>query len=85
MSFCHILCLISLRAAVTYYIYAPLPLLIRLVYDKNTSPYRFAFKFGVKFKAELVFFRCGKIPRFATSTATFSAMKFNPPQVAAQA
>jgi len=24
-------------------------LLIRLVYDKNTSPYRFTFKFGVNF------------------------------------
>ena len=77
--------MISLRAAVTYYIYAPLPLLIRLVYDKNTSPYRFAFKFGVKFKAELVFFRCGKISKFAIPAATFSAMKFNPSQVAVQA
>nr|DAI43107.1 MAG TPA: hypothetical protein [Caudoviricetes sp.] len=38
LSFCHILRWISLRAAVTYHIYAPLPLLIRLVYDKNTSP-----------------------------------------------
>ncbi|EET79080.1 hypothetical protein CAMSH0001_1160 [Campylobacter showae RM3277] len=60
-------------------------MLIRLVYDKNTSPYRFAFKFGVKFKTELVFFRCGKIPRFATRAATFSAMKFDPSRVGAQA
>ncbi|MGP1534376.1 MAG: hypothetical protein ACTTJF_09945, partial [Campylobacter sp.] len=50
-----------------------------------TSPYRFAFKFGVKFKAELVFFRCNKISRFATSTGTFLAMKFDPSQVGAQA
>ena len=77
--------MISLRAAVTYYIYAPLPLLIRLVYDKNTSPYRFAFKFGVKFKAELVSFWCGKTSKFATSTATFSMMKFDPLRVGAQA
>ena len=34
LSFCPIRRPISLRAAVTYYIYAPLPLLIRLVYDK---------------------------------------------------
>ncbi|EEF14642.1 hypothetical protein CAMRE0001_1404 [Campylobacter rectus RM3267] len=50
-----------------------------------TSPYRFTFKFGVKFKAELVFFRCGKIPRFATWAAIFSAMKFDPLRVAALA
>ncbi|MFC2751337.1 MAG: hypothetical protein ACFN38_09545, partial [Campylobacter sp.] len=49
----------------------------------DTSPYRFAFKFGVKFKAELVFFRCGKTSKFATLAATFSAMKFDPPQVGA--
>jgi len=31
-------------------------LLIRLVYDKNTSPYRFTFKFGVKFENQICIF-----------------------------